>query len=311
MTIFALPDHFVKCTLDLFGEEGQAWLENLPAFLASLEKRWNLRLEEPFELSYNYVAPGVDLDGNEVVLKTWLVNVEMISEMESLRLWGGRGIVRLIEHDLDAGAMLLERLRPGTTLAEVEDDDEATRIAAQVMRELWIPAPVDAQGLLRTAEGWAQGMKRLRDEFGGGVGPFPRHLVEAAESWFEDLLTSAGPMRLLHGDLHHWNILSAERRPWLALDPKGLVGEAEYEPGALLRNRWPENADREEIKRVTGRRLAILCEILEADYQRILGWTMAQAVLSAWWSYEDHHILEEPMLQFAQATLEMLLERKR
>ena len=242
MTVYSLPERFVCSTLDLFGEQGQAWLDNLPAFLGTLEERWGMRLKMPFELSYNYVAPGVRADGSEVVLKTWLVNKEMLSEMESLRLWDGRGIARLLDYDAEAGAMLLERLRPGTTLAEVADDDEATRIAAEVMKKLWIPAPEDPRGLLCTADGWVRGMERLRAEFSGGVGPFPAHLVEAAERLFADLLASAGPMRLLHGDLHHWNILAAQREPWLALDPKGLVGEVAYEPGALLRNRWPEQA---------------------------------------------------------------------
>lgn len=306
MTVYALPETFVKSTLDLFGAQGQAWLDNLPTFLGILEERWGIRLDLPFELSYNYVAPGLRADGSEVVLKTWLVNVEMLSEMESLRLWNGKGIARLLEYDAQAGAMLLERLRPGTTLAEVEDDDEATRIAAGVMRQLWIPAPEDPRGLLRTAQGWAKGMDRLRAEFGGGVGPFPRRLVEAAESRFADLLASAGPMLLLHGDLHHWNILRAQRSPWLALDPKGLVGEAEYEPGALLRNRWPAQAGIAEVKRFNARRIDILCEELALDRQRVLGWSTAQAVLSAWWTYEDHHEVAEDMIFLAQALLEML-----
>jgi streptomycin 6-kinase len=308
VTLYALPDTFVKSTLDLFGAQGQAWLDNLPNFLGKLEERWGMRLELPFELSYNYVAPGVCADGSEVVLKTWLVNVEMLSEMESLRLWDGKGIARLLEHDAEAGAMLLERLRPGTTLAEVADDDEATRIAARVMHQLWIPAPEDLHGLLRTAEGWAKGMTRLRAEFGGGVGPYPQRLVEAAERLFADLLASTGPMLLLHGDLHHWNILKAQRDPWLALDPKGLIGEAEYEPGALLRNRWPVRAGITEVKRFNGRRIAILCEELALDRQRVLGWSMAQAVLSAWWTYEDHHQVAEDMIFLAQALLEMLEE---
>ncbi|MBE0698949.1 MAG: phosphotransferase [Anaerolineaceae bacterium] len=306
MTIYALPVRFVQSTVDLFGAQGQAWLDNLPAFLASLEERWQIHLQPPFELSYNYVAPGMRADGSEVVLKTWLVNLEMLSEMESLRLWDGHGIVRLLEHDPQSGAMLLERLRPGMTLAEIENDSLATRIAAQVMRKLWIPAPPDPHGMLRTAQSWARGMEKLRSEFDGRTGPFPVRLVEAAERLFADLLASAGPLLLLHGDLHHWNILSSTREPWLALDPKGLVGEAEYEPGALLRNRWPERAGMTEIKRFNERRLAILCEVLEMDRQRLLSWSIAQAVLSAWWSYEDHHQVDKAMFNLAEAQLEML-----
>lgn len=308
MTFNALPERYIRFTLDLYGEKGQEWLDHLPDYLAGLEERWEIRLDLPFELSYNYVAPGIRKDGREVVLKTSLMNVEFLSEIESLKIWEGRGIVRPLEqmHDSHSGALLLERLRPGVTLAEIEDDDVATRIAAEVMHKLWIPAPPDPQGMLRTAANWAQGMEKLRKEFSGGTGPFPRHLVEAAEALFADLLASAGPMCLLHGDLHHWNILSAAREPWLAIDPKGLIGEAEYEPGALLRNRWPEQVGIAEVKRFNERRLAILCETLEADRQRVLSWSIAQAVLSAWWSYEDHQQIDRATLYLAEAQLGML-----
>ncbi len=304
MTI-SLPANFIQTTLDLFGAEGQAWLDSFSTFIAGLEEDWDIRVLDPFPLSYNFVAAALRADGSEAVLKTWLVNPEMISEMESLRLWDGRGIVRLLECDPARGAMLLERLRPGETLAGLDDDDQATRIAAGVMTKLWIPAPPDPERKLRYTGDWARGLERLRAEFGGSTGPFPAHLVEAAKQLFAELFASAGPQRLLHGDLHHWNILSAEREPWLALDPKGLVGEAEYEIGALLRNRFSTSSPG-ETARLTARRLDILREALSLDRQRMLGWAMAQAVLSAWWTYEDHHREDEEMFYLAQVLLDML-----
>jgi streptomycin 6-kinase len=166
-----------------------------------------------------------------------------------------------------------------------DEDDEATRIAAVVMRELWQPIVPDHP--FKRIEEWFEGLARLRSEFNGSCGPFPKYLVETAESLYLDLSQSMGEPVLLHGDLHHYNILSATREPWLAIDPKGVVGEAAYETGALLRNpfsvtNWPD------LDRQLRRRVAILAEILEMDRQRIVGWGMAQAVLSAWWSYEDN-----------------------
>ena len=93
---------------------------------------------------------------------------------------------------------------------------------------------------------------------------------------------------LLHGDLHHGNILSAERQPWLALDPKGVVGEAEYEVGALLRNPMPQILDEAQPRQLLSRRVDQLAEELGFDRARLIGWGLAQAVLSAWWTYEDH-----------------------
>jgi streptomycin 6-kinase len=70
-----------------------------------------------------------------------------------------------------------------------------------------------------------------------------------AESLFRELIASSESPVLLHGDLHHFNILSARRQPWLAIDPKGVAGEPAYEPGALLRNPNPELCTDIEVQR--------------------------------------------------------------
>jgi streptomycin 6-kinase len=310
-----LPPNFEEITLGLFGERGRAWLADLPAQLARLEERWSIRVLPPYELSYNYVAPAVRPDGTRVVLKLGVPNPEMMSEMESLRHYAGRGIVMLLESDPDEGAMLLEELSPGVTLADfandllhgdpVSGDEVATRIAAQVMQELWIPAPPNPHNVLLTAESWTGGFANLRMMFGGGTGPFPPSLIERAERTYTDINTSHGPYMLLHGDLHHWNILSSTRRPWLALDPKGVIAEAEFEIGPWLINRWPENASRSDLQRQAARRLAIFSEMLGFDRARLKAHTFARMVLSAWWSYEDLEEINILGMEFAEAVWEM------
>jgi streptomycin 6-kinase len=302
-----IPQNFVQCIREVYGERGAAWLADLPNLLQSCEQRWSINLLPPYELSYNYVAPAVRADGSPIVLKAGVPNPELTSEMESLRWYAGKGIVRLLETDPEQGVMLLEKLEPGMPLADLDvDDDTATRIAAEVMRKLWIPAPPDPQGKLCYAAKWAGGMQRMRTAFGGGSGPIPSHLADTAERLFTELLASSGPPMLLHGDLHHWNILSAQREPFLALDPKGLVGEAEYEVGALIRNRWPEDASIGEAARFTARRLDLLSEILDLDRQRTVRWCMAQAVLSAWWEYEDHQRVGEGILYLSEVISTLL-----
>jgi streptomycin 6-kinase len=127
----------------------------------------------------------------------------------------------------------------------------------------------------------------MRAHFGGRTGPFPRALVEEAESLLAELLAAQAAPVLLHGDLHHDNILSAERAPWLAIDPKGVIGEPAYEVGALLRNWQPTLFAMPHPGRVTARRVDQLAEMLGIDRYRIRGWGLAQAVLSAWWTIED------------------------
>ena len=282
-----VSDGLARTILELYGERGAEWLERLPATIAECERRWSLKVLPPFQpLSYNYVAPAVRADGAEVVLKLGVPNPELRTEIEALRLYEGRGIVRLLNADAEKGILLLERLRQGVPLSSLEDDEQATTIAAQVMRQLWRPAPPDHP--FPTVAKWGLGFRRLRAEFNGGTGPFPRALVVAAETLFTELLASSAEPVLLHGDLHHENILSAERQPWLALDPKGVVGEPAYETGALLRNPFPHLLAWPNVHRILARRVDQLTEELRFDRERLVAWGLAQAVLSAWWDYEDH-----------------------
>ena len=284
---------------EVYGEEGIEWVLRLPAVISGLERQWSIRVAPPFTpLSYNYVAPAFRADGVDVVLKVGFPSRELFSEMEALRLYDGRGIVQLLEADPTQGAMLLEYLKPGTPLSTLIDDEEATSIAAGVMTQLWRPAP--AEHNFPTVERWASGLGRLRKQFEGGTGPLPSALVEQAELHFAELLASAGAPVLLHGDLHHYNIVRAERQPWLALDPKGVVGEPAYEVGALLRNQLPEPLTRSNGAPILARRLDQLAEQLHLDRERLRAWGVAQSVLSAWWSIEDHGYGWEPAIACAE-----------
>lgn len=288
------PENFARLTLALHGEAGQLWLAGLPALVETCAARWSLKVGPPFDnLSYNYAAPAEGPGGERLVLKVGVPVPELLSEMKSLRLFDGRGAARLVDADAEWGALLLERLEPGTQLDALceEDDEAATHAAACVMKQLWRPVP--AVHNFPTAADWGEGLRRLREHFGGGTGPFPRRLVEEAESLFAELLASADEHAVTHGDLHHGNILAAAREPWLAIDPKGLVAEPAYEVGALLRNPMPQLLHRPDPVRVTERRIAQLSDELGLERARVRGWGLAQAVLSAWWTIEDEGALGE------------------
>ncbi len=296
---FEIPSSLAQTNIEVHGAAGADWVKRLPLVASECERRWSLTLGPPFpRLSYNYAAPATCVDGSAAVVKIGFPDKEFVSGAEALKLYGGRGAVQLLDFDLEQGVLLLERLEPGTLLLEVRDDSEATSIAAAVMKQLWRPAPADHH--FPTVAGWGQGFVRLRKEFGGGTGPFPPGLVDEAERLFADLLASMAEPVLLHGDLHHFNILAARRDPWLAIDPKGVVGEPAYEVGALLRNPMPEIASQPNLAQILGRRLDQLADELCLDHERLRGWGMAQAVLSAWWSYEDHGDADDTSLRVAE-----------
>ncbi len=241
------PDHWTSKIVDIHEAAGAAWLERLPVTLAGFARRWSLELLPPFEnLSYNYVAPAVMADGTPVVVKACVPNHELRREIDALRWFNGRGIVRLLDADDEQGVMVLERLLPGTLLQEVGDERQVTEAAAAVMQSLWKPAPT--VHTFATLSGWARGLQRLRGTFKGGTGPFPSALVARAERLFAELLADGEPM-LIHGDLHPQNILKSRRASWLAIDPKGVVGVPLYD-AATFACSLPDQGARRDV--VTG-----------------------------------------------------------
>jgi streptomycin 6-kinase len=273
--------------VDTFGEEGKAWLLRLPELVDALAEHWQLTIQPPFGLSYNYVAPVIRADGSAAVLKLGVPSSTITTEIAALELYAGRGIVQTFAIDRERSAMLLERLQPGIPLRDLaaRDDEQATIIAAEVMRQLFRPLPPAHP--FPSLEPWLCAIRELRERWDGGTGPLPTYRVQQAEAYRDELLASLGPPVLLHADLHHFNILQAERRPWLAIDPKGVVGEAEYEVGAFLHNPWSDLLHWPAPRAVLARRVDVLAEHVGFDRQRILRWGVVNAVLAACWSAED------------------------
>lgn len=288
MSQFTIPDYFAHFTADYWGEEGAAWVRDLPALLAEVAARWRLQPLPPFAgLTYNYVAPVTCADGSPAVLKAGLPREELETEIETLRLYDGSGLAQLLEADPSRGVFLIERALPGEPLTRVDDDDAATAIGAEMMREVTRPVPPGAT--YPTVAGWLEAFARVRAMYGGGAGPIPTATLARAEGLARDLLASAPESRLLHGDLHHDNIVSAQRQPWLVIDPKGITGDPGFEVGAFLCNpygrmeTWPNPA------RMMARRVDILAERLGLPRGRVVAWGYVQATLSAAWHVEDEN----------------------
>jgi streptomycin 6-kinase len=274
------PLDFIRTIQNTFGDEGRAFLHALPGLIVEASRRWDLsEVQAVPNLSYNFVA-WARRGAEEVVLKIGVPNRELTSEMAALRFFNGRGAVRLLEADERRGMCVLERLRPGEMLSTLKDDDQATHTAAQVMLNLWRKPPEDIR-LIQLTD-WFAGLKKLRPAFKGGTGPFPERLIEEVEELLPRLFAESASPMLIHGDLHHFNILSSERG-WIAIDPKGVIGHPEYEVGPMLINPMPDFLNGRRPKVRMERRIAILSERLGFSRQSIRDWGVCHAVLSAWW----------------------------
>lgn len=280
-----LPAEFLSTIQNTFQADGHAFLNALPESIAEASGRWGLTNVQPSPtLSYNFVA-FANRGEEQVVLKMGVPNDEFKSEMATLRLFDGNGACRLLEWDEEKYWMLLERLQPGLMLSTLEDDEEATHIAAEVMQKIWRPVP-DDQVFIRLSD-WFDGLKKLRPYFHGGTGPFPVKLLERVEHSVAEFFAENHKPVLMHGDFHHFNILSSERG-WLIIDPKGVIGPAGYEVGPLLMNPWDDLLSGRDYRRMMKRRIDILHERLGFDRERIREWGLAHAILSAWWSVESN-----------------------
>ncbi len=272
----------------MWGESGRSWLDRLPALVRQYARRWSLAVGPPYPLSYTYVAPAIRADGSRAVLKLGVPGVqELATGAEALRLAAGDGMAALLDADLEAGALLLERVDPGGPLAALAaaDDEAATAALLGVMHRIHRPVPDPAR--FPTVAAWGLAFGELRERHAGGTGPLPAALVDRAERGYAELVASSAPAVLLHGDLHHDNVLRSARAGWLAVDPKGLLGEPAFEVGAMLHNPWSDLLSWPDPARLLARRVDQLAEGLAVDRERVRGWGFAFAVLSAVWFDED------------------------
>jgi streptomycin 6-kinase len=280
-----LPPEFIR-----LNSADPDWLNGLPDLLDELAERWSLTLEKRFpDLAYNYVAPATRLDTDQLttrcVLKVGRRHDEMANEIAAMHLWNGHGAARLLEADPKFGALLLERIEPGDMLVQIAEtaDEEATLIAASVLRVLWEPTldPGELRGL-RSLDSWCAAYDRNRDVLSHGLDDFPASVFKYADAVRSDLLASSPRPTVLHGDLHHYNVLRNQQGAWSAIDPKGLAGDRCFDVCQFFRN--PRDRASFEMNR---RRLDIFCAELGLDRERTKAWCLVHTILDACWEYED------------------------
>ncbi|MGI8786836.1 MAG: aminoglycoside phosphotransferase family protein [Pyrinomonadaceae bacterium] len=296
--IAKLPEKFRRNTLDLCGKLGEQWLNDLPRIIEEIESRWRLNAEKPFQnLSYNYVAPCVCADCGEAVLKIAppLNNPEIFNEERFLQMANGNGAVKLLKSDKSLRAILLEKLTPGENLKEVcrRDDAKAVEVFITIMDKLLKDSPPNLA--FRSLDEW---FNNFFEEAANTK--FPFEFQNKTRKFYEQLSNVSKQKFLLHGDLHHENILSAGREAFLAIDPKGIIGEVGYETAVFLNNHhwWlASEPNLEEKLNDAVRRFSEAFAIKPLDLRK---WAYSQMVLSAWWTFDENGKNWEKDLAFAE-----------
>ena len=266
-----------------------------------LVRTWGLTVDRTSETESSILAFGAR-GRQPVVLKVLKREGDEWHSGDVLEAFGGRGVVRVFEHV--EGAVLVERAAPGDSLVSLAiagGDEDATAILADVIQRMAGSTPPPR---CATVYDWEKEFARY---VATGDRQIPQDLVEDGQRAYVDLAASQGRTRLLHGDLHHYNVLRDSARGWLAIDPKGVVGEIEYEVGAALRNPI-ERLDLFASRQAIEGRLDSFARILDLDIDRALRWVFAQAVLSAIWQVEDGFAVtaDNAIVRLASTAREML-----
>jgi streptomycin 6-kinase len=268
---------------------GAEWLRDLPQLVEGCVRCWTLTLGAPFEPgSVAWLAPAELPDGTRAVLKVNFPDAESEREADALAFWEGSGAVRLLAHDRNRRALLLERCEPGGQLWSIEDEERAYGIAASVFRELWRPAPADGcfRSLGDDAQRWA---RELPVRWQRHNRPCPRPLLDEAVALVTELAQSQPELVLCHQDAHGGNVLSAGDR-WFVIDPKPLVGERAFDLASSLRDRRGTLLRSPNPERVVTRRLDQLVSELEVDRARARGWGIVHALA---WGLTDETVYPE------------------
>ncbi|MEM7535695.1 MAG: aminoglycoside phosphotransferase family protein [Chloroflexota bacterium] len=260
--------------------ENTAWLERLPTVLHELTERWALTLGEPFdgdEVSASWVAPVMRADGTSAVLKLGLPHMEAEHEIQGLRFWDGDPTVWLLEADIELNAMLLERCVPGMVLCTLPEPEQDV-VIAQILRRLWRtpPTPHPFRPLSEMTAYWSsEALANVQSGPDEGI-------IREGLQLFQELPHTASEEVLLSTDLHAGNVLQAQRKIWLMIDPKPFIGDAAYDATQHLFN----CTDRllQDVKGTIRR----FTDLLDVDYERVRQWMFARAAVNL------HHAQNSP-----------------
>lgn len=206
--------------------------------------------------------------------------------------WAGEGAVRVLAHE--GNVLLLERATGEGSLVEMArhgQDDEASRIICAVATKLHSPRASPPPSLLPLSH-WFRELNPAALKYGGILG--------LAAATAAELLAKPQDIVVLHGDIHHGNILDAGPRGWLAIDPKRLLGERGFDFANIFCN---PDLDTVTAPGRLARQIKVVAEAAGLERARLLKWVLAYAGLSAAWTLGEG---ETPTLALAVAELAAL-----
>lgn len=271
---------------NLFKERGLRWLNNLPDTTNALAKHWDLSDILPVDnMTFNYVARATKNQHHAVVLKISCDKKLIDDEIRALQHFHGHGAVRLVEHNAQHNAILLQQAIPGITMKSyrAQHPAELSGIIEQFIKtaKKLHSSPAPSTKNFSEIKKWLQIFNRI------DTAKMPPELLKQAKNLSQDLITSQQHAVLLHGDLHLDNILQ-HKDSWLAIDPKGLVGEPEFEIAGFDFLSEEELKTSDNLSDLLHHRIQILAEKSSLSLKRLQQWYLIRLALAIAWCVEDN-----------------------
>ncbi len=280
-----IPEDFSVSIHRFFGDEGDQWFADLGERLQSCIRKWNLReCRVADNLSVNLICFALSPVYGPVVLKIGFPHPEFYSELAALTLYHDRKVCTLYDADLALGAMLLERILPGYNLKVLQDEGERLAVALAVIPNL--PFPVKPDPSIPAFADWIErAFARVRKE--QKVNPQILYYVDQAERLFYEVTALEPAHMLLHGDLHHENILYSATGDWVVIDPKGVTGIPGLETGRYIQNaEWLiADAHKPQALAEMVQAFAVACD---RPQRTIAICAFVDCVLSRVWTFEEY-----------------------
>jgi streptomycin 6-kinase len=248
---------------------------NLAVMFDHYLERWDLTPDgEPIITPTSRLLP-VRSGGVPAMLKVAALDEERLGN-QLMIWWNGHGAACVLAHG--ENAILMERAEDDASLADVvrrRGDDEASRVICSVLAELHAPRDRPSPVLLPLTA-WFEALGRAAEAQGG--------ILRIAATTASNLLEDQRDIVFLHGDMHHRNVLNFGSRGWLAIDPKGLVGERSFDYANIFCN--PDHETATMPGRLAGQ-LRVVADAAHLERRRLLAWVVAWAGPSAAFSLDD------------------------
>lgn len=264
----------------IYGEYGKNWLLKLDQIIERLKKKWFLKDIMPIKnLTYNYVVKALNKKNVPIIVKICCDKKVFNDELKTLQFFDGKGAVKLYDYNSEYNALLLQQAIPGITLKSLYPNKlEFVMNAFLSVNEKLHNRTISNKNNFNSVKSWLEAIDKNKSN------KIPDHLVKKAIQLKDHLLNTSQKEKLLHGDLHLENILQ-NQNGWIAIDPKGIIGEKEFEIAAfdfIAKNELVNASSSLIIERIEK-----IADKADLSSKRIKDWTFVRLIMSAVWFIED------------------------